>query len=63
MEELTLYVTTEKREEVIDKLIQFVIDEFEGVEVTAIFTRRLFQEAISRVEELSLETSLKSLIK
>lgn len=39
MESMKLSVTQEKREETVDKILKLVEDEFDGVEITAVFAK------------------------
>jgi cobalamin biosynthesis Co2+ chelatase CbiK len=55
---MKLTVTQEKREKTIDKILKLVELEFEGIEVTAIFTRKLLEDAIRTLEDRCLETPL-----
>lgn len=54
MEDIKLTVTQEKRQETIEKILRLVEVEFEGIEVTAIFTKVLLQEAIRTVEDRAM---------
>lgn len=54
MEDVKVTVTQEKREETIEKFLRLVEVEFEGIEVTAIFTKVLLQEAIRTVEDRAM---------
>lgn len=51
MENMKLTVTQEKREYVIDTILNVIEEEFEGVEVTASFTKALLEEAIKTLEK------------
>ena len=62
METLNVSVTKAKREETIDKILSLVANEFDGVEITAIFTKMLLEDAIKTVEYKSLNANLKDLI-
>ncbi|CAM2998844.1 hypothetical protein HAHI6034_11150 [Hathewaya histolytica] len=54
MGDIKLTVTQEKREETIDKILILIENQFEGVEVTALFTKVLLQEAIRIIEDRCL---------
>lgn len=54
MEDIKLTVTQEKREETIDKILQLVEEQFEGIEITALFTKVLLQEAIKTLESRAM---------
>ncbi|RXM79611.1 hypothetical protein DP144_02040 [Clostridium tetani] len=54
MEEIKLTVTQEKRQETIEKILQLVETDFKGIDVTAIFTKVLLQEAIRTVEDRAM---------
>ncbi|GAA0115691.1 hypothetical protein [Clostridium senegalense] len=62
MEALKVSVTKVKREETIDKILNLISNEFDGVEITAIFTKMLLQDAIKTIEYKSLNANLKDLI-
>ncbi|MBU5227814.1 hypothetical protein KQI36_14350 [Clostridium senegalense] len=62
MENLKVSVTKVKREETIDKILNLIANEFDGVEITAIFTKMLLEDAIKTVEYKSLNANLKDLI-
>ncbi|WP_186430910.1 hypothetical protein [Clostridium sp. BSD9I1] len=51
MENMKLTVTQEKREYVIDTILNVIEEEFDGAEVTAVFTKALLEEAIRTVEK------------
>nr|WP_242568564.1 hypothetical protein [Clostridium botulinum] len=59
MENIKVTVTQEKREETIDKILELVETEFKGINVTAVFTRRLLEDAIKTLEYKCMETSLR----
>ncbi|NFB16254.1 hypothetical protein EXN25_05850 [Clostridium botulinum] len=56
-------VTQEKREETIDKILELVEKEFKGLDVTAVFTKKLLEDTIKVLEYKCMETSLKSINK
>ncbi|NFM46580.1 hypothetical protein FDB72_10610 [Clostridium botulinum] len=56
-------VTQEKREETIDKILELVEKEFKGLNVTAVFTKKLLEDTIKVLEYKCMETSLKSINK
>lgn len=62
MEALKVSVTRDKREETIDKILNLIANEFDGVEITAIFTKMLLEDAIKTIEYKSLNANLKDLI-
>lgn len=59
MEGTQLAVTQEKREETIRKILKLVETEFEGIEVTAIFTRVLLEDTIRTLESRCLKAPLR----
>ncbi|EPY2273186.1 hypothetical protein ACXAUS_002044 [Clostridium sporogenes] len=59
MEDIKVAVTQEKREETIDKILELVETEFKGIDVTAVFTKRLLEETIKNLEYRCMETSLR----
>ncbi|NFS21375.1 hypothetical protein FDE82_04465 [Clostridium botulinum] len=59
MEDIKVTVTQEKREETIDKILELVETEFKGINVTAVFTKRLLEDAIKNLEYRCMETSLR----
>lgn len=61
MQDIKLTVTQEKREQTIDKIFKLVETEFEGVEVTALFTKILLEESIRTLEKRSLLAPLRSI--
>lgn len=63
MEELKLSVTQEQRKKTIDKILKLVESEFEGVEITALFTKVILQETIKTLEDRCLSATLKNLNK
>lgn len=63
MEDIKLAVTQEKREVTIDKILKLIETEFEGVEVTAIFTKKLLEDAIKTLEYKCMESPLRFLNK
>lgn len=54
MEDIKLTVTQEKRQETIEKILRLVETDFKGIDVTAIFTKVLLQEAIRTVEDRAM---------
>ncbi|AJE10085.1 hypothetical protein [Clostridium botulinum] len=63
MEDIKVIVTQEKREETIDKILELVEKEFKGLDVTAVFTKKLLEDTIKVLEYKCMETSLKSINK
>lgn len=63
MENMKLTVTKEKREVTIDKILKLVETEFVGIEVTAIFTKKLLEDTIRALEGRCLEAPLRVLNK
>ncbi|NEZ85857.1 hypothetical protein EXN65_16065 [Clostridium botulinum] len=63
MEDIKITVTQEKREETIDKILDLVEKEFKGINVTAVFTKKLLEDTIKVLEYKCMETSLKSINK
>jgi Cobalamin biosynthesis protein CbiK, Co2+ chelatase len=61
--EMKLTVTQDKREETIDKILKLVEEEYPGIEVTALFTRKLLEETIRILEDRCLEAPLRVLNK
>lgn len=61
MQDIKLTVTQEKREQTIDKIFKLVETEFEGVEVTTLFTKILLEESIRTLEKRSLLAPLRSI--
>ncbi|MBY6900234.1 hypothetical protein [Clostridium botulinum] len=59
MEDIKLTVTQEKREETIDKILELVEKEFKGIDVTAVFTKKLLEDTIKTLEYRCMETSLR----
>ncbi|MDS1004980.1 hypothetical protein P9J83_15960 [Clostridium sporogenes] len=59
MEDIKVTVTQEKREETIDKILELVEKEFIGIDITAVFTKRLLEDAIKILEYRCMETSLR----
>lgn len=59
MENMKLAVTNAKREETIDKILKLVEAEFNGVEVTALFTKVLLEEAIRTLEDRCYQAPLR----
>lgn len=63
MEDIKLTVTQEKRQETIDKILKLVEVEFKGINVTAVFTKRLLEETIKTLEARCLLATLRDLNK
>ncbi|RFM22526.1 hypothetical protein C1145_03205 [Clostridium botulinum] len=63
VEDIKVIVTQEKREETIDKILELVEKEFKGLDVTAVFTKKLLEDTIKVLEYKCMETSLKSINK
>ncbi|WP_163201012.1 hypothetical protein [Clostridium sporogenes] len=63
MEDIKVTVTQEKREETIDKILELVEREFKGIDVTAVFTKRLLEETIKTLEARCLLATLRDLNK
>jgi len=61
MSEIKLAVTQEKREETIDKILNLIETEFEGIEVTASFTKTLLEETLKILEFKCYSTPLKAI--
>ncbi|WP_163244943.1 hypothetical protein [Clostridium sporogenes] len=59
MEDIKVTVTQEKREETIDKILELVEKEFDGIDITAVFAKRLLEDAIKNLEYRCMETSLR----
>ncbi|MGU9539218.1 hypothetical protein ACQX0N_09590 [Clostridium tepidum] len=59
MEDIKVTVTQEKREETIDKILELVEKEFDGIDITAVFAKRLLEDAIKILEYRCMETSLR----
>ncbi|KYN77143.1 hypothetical protein A0J52_09775 [Clostridium sporogenes] len=59
MEDIKVAVTQEKREETIDKILELVEKEFKGIDITAVFAKRLLEDAIKILEYRCMETSLR----
>lgn len=59
MEDIKVTVTQEKREETIDKILELVETEFKGINVTAIFTKKLLEDAIKTLQDRCMDTSLR----
>lgn len=57
--EIKLTVTQEKREETIDKILKLVETEYQGIEVTAIFTMKLLEDTIKTLENRCLDAPLR----
>lgn len=50
MEDIKVTVTQEKREETIDKILELIEKEFKGIDITAIFTKKLLEDTIKVLE-------------
>lgn len=61
MKNINLIVTQEKREQTIEKIFEVILLEFDGIDVTATFTKKLLEDAIRTLESRSLDVSLKNL--
>lgn len=61
MEEIKVTVTQEKREETIDKILQLVEKQFDGIEVTAKFTERLLEDTIIALKNRAMDAPIKTL--
>ncbi|QGT45360.1 hypothetical protein GJ703_03641 [Clostridium botulinum] len=59
MEDIKVTVTQEKREETIDKILELVEEEFKGIDVTAVFTKKLLEDTIKVLECKCMESSLR----
>ncbi|EPY2306828.1 hypothetical protein ACXATD_002496 [Clostridium sporogenes] len=59
MEDIKLTITQEKREETIDKILELIEEEFRGVDITAIFTKKLLEDTIKILENKCMETKLR----
>ncbi|NFL55592.1 hypothetical protein FDB81_13305 [Clostridium sporogenes] len=59
MEDIKVTVTREKREETIDKILDLVEKEFKGIDVTAVFTKKLLEDTVRTLENRCMETSLR----
>ncbi|MHB9951064.1 hypothetical protein CF055_18810 [Clostridium botulinum] len=59
MEDIKVSVTQEKREETIDKILDLVEKEFKGIDVTAVFTKKLLEDTVRTLENRCMETSLR----
>ncbi|MBO0572571.1 hypothetical protein FDF50_12540 [Clostridium botulinum] len=59
MEDIKLTITQEKREETIDKILELIEEEFRGIDITAIFTKRLLEDTIKTLENRCMETVLR----
>jgi len=59
VEDIKVTVTQEKREETIDKILDLVETEFKGINVTAIFTKKLLEDAIKTLQDRCMDTSLR----
>jgi cobalamin biosynthesis Co2+ chelatase CbiK len=57
--EIKLTVTQEKREETIDNILKLIESEYQEVEVTAIFAKKLLEEAIRALENRCLDAPLR----
>lgn len=61
MSEIKLAVTQEKREETIDKILNLIETEFEGIEVTVSFTKTLLEETLRTLEFKCYSAPLKAI--
>ncbi|OSB08989.1 hypothetical protein [Clostridium botulinum] len=59
MEDIKVTVTQEKREETIDKILKLIEEEFKGIDVTAVFAKKLLEDTIKVLEYRCMETSLR----
>ncbi|MET7041073.1 hypothetical protein WBZ18_03625 [Clostridium botulinum] len=59
MEDIKVSVTQEKREETIDKILDLVEKEYKGIDVTAVFTKKLLEDTVRTLENRCMETSLR----
>lgn len=59
VEDIKVTVTQEKREETIYKILELVEKEFDGIDITAVFAKRLLEDAIKNLEYRCMETSLR----
>ncbi|MBY6950305.1 hypothetical protein [Clostridium botulinum] len=59
MEDIKLTITQEKREETIDKILELIEKEFKGIDITAIFTKKLLEDTIKTLENRCMETKLR----
>ncbi|MBE6075911.1 MAG: hypothetical protein E7210_02200 [Clostridium lundense] len=59
MEDIKLTITQEKREETIDKILELIEKEFKGIDITAIFTKKLLEDTIKILENKCMETELR----
>ncbi|HDK7162137.1 TPA: hypothetical protein PTV34_003504 [Clostridium botulinum] len=59
MEDIKVTVTQEKREETIDKILELIEEEFKGIDVTAVFTKKLLEDTIKILEYKCMEVSLR----
>lgn len=51
-------VTQVERKEAIDKIFELLVEHFEGIEITARFTKVLLEEAIVKLENKALATPM-----
>ncbi|AXG94146.1 hypothetical protein AGE29_20825 [Clostridium botulinum] len=63
VEDIKVTVTQKKREETIDKILELIEEELSGIDITAIFTKKLLEDTIKVLEYKCMETSLKSINK
>lgn len=61
MEEIKVTVTQEKRQETMDKILQLIEKQFDGIEVTARFTEKLLQDTIEVLKGKAMEAPIKNL--
>ncbi|MCW6075519.1 hypothetical protein LAV44_09280 [Clostridium sporogenes] len=59
MEDIKLTITQEKREETIDKILELIEKEFKGIDITAIFTKKLLEDTIKTLENRCMGTVLR----
>ncbi|WP_460299292.1 hypothetical protein [Clostridium botulinum] len=59
MEDIKVTVTQEKREETIDKILDLIEEEFIGIDITAIFIKKLLEDTIKTLENRCMETVLR----
>ncbi|MHB9945238.1 hypothetical protein CF095_07510 [Clostridium botulinum] len=59
VEDIKVTVTQEKREETIDKILDLIEEEFIGIDITAIFIKKLLEDTIKTLENRCMETVLR----
>ncbi|KEI90756.1 hypothetical protein N493_15240 [Clostridium botulinum B2 433] len=47
------------KSQTIDKILELVEKEFDGIDITAVFAKRLLEDAIKNLEYRCMETSLR----